>query len=86
MSTIVEVPVPSPGESISEVYIAGILKQVGDVVSVGDALLEVDSDKATLELPAPVAGELVELLCEEGDEVAVGTVIAKINKGKAIRK
>ncbi len=81
MSTIVEVPVPSPGESISEVYIAGVLKQVGDVVSVGDALLEVDSDKATLELPAPVAGEIVELLCEEGDEVAVGAIIARIKEG-----
>ncbi|MBM75690.1 MAG: dihydrolipoyllysine-residue succinyltransferase [Proteobacteria bacterium] len=81
MSTIVEVPVPSPGESISEVYIASILKQVGDIVSVGDGLLEVDSDKATLELPAPVAGEIVELLCEEGDEVPVGKVIAKIKEG-----
>ena len=78
MSQIIEVTIPSPGESITSVYIAGFSKQVGDGVKEGETLMELDSDKATLELPAPVEGTIVEYTADEGDEIAVGGIIAKI--------
>jgi 2-oxoglutarate dehydrogenase E2 component (dihydrolipoamide succinyltransferase) len=82
MSDLFEVKVPSPGESISTVYIAGVLKQAGEGVQEGDGLFEVDSDKATLELPSPISGTIEEILAEEGDEVDVGSVVARIRPGQ----
>jgi len=75
---IVEVKVPSPGESITEVEIAAWLKENGDYVQLDEDICEVDSDKATLGLPAPEAGS-IEILVEEGETVNVGDVIAKID-------
>ncbi len=75
----VDVVVPSIGESITTVEIAGWLKNAGDMVAIGDPLVEVDSDKATLEVPSPAAGLLVEVLVAEGDEVDIGAVIARID-------
>ncbi len=75
---IVEVKVPSPGESITEVEIATWLKETGDYVQLDEDICEVDSDKATLGLPAEQAGSL-EILVEEGEVVKVGDVIAKID-------
>ena len=75
---IVEVTVPSPGESITEVEIATWLKENGDYVELDEDICEVDSDKATLGLPASVAGS-IEILAEEGDVVNVGDVVAKID-------
>lgn len=60
-----EVKVPSPGESITEVEIATWLKAVGDYVEKDEELCEVDSDKATLTIPAEEAGEIVSLNVEE---------------------
>jgi len=68
---ILEMKVPSPGESISEVEIATWLVSDGDYVEKDQAIAEVDSDKATLELPAEAAG-VITLKAEEGDAVAVG--------------
>ena len=70
--------VPSPGESITEVEIAQWLVSDGDFVEKDQAIAEVDSDKATLELPAENSG-IITLKAEEGDSVAVGQVVCLIN-------
>ncbi|HOZ75185.1 MAG TPA: 2-oxoglutarate dehydrogenase complex dihydrolipoyllysine-residue succinyltransferase [Flavobacterium sp.] len=80
---ILEMKVPSPGESIKEVEIATWLVKDGDYVEKDQAIAEVDSDKATLELPAEAAG-IITLKAEEGDTVAVGAVVCHIDTdGKA---
>lgn len=75
---ILEMKVPSPGESITEVEIAQWLVADGDYVEKDQAIAEVDSDKATLELPAEVSGTIT-LQAEEGDAVAVGAVVCLID-------
>lgn len=75
---ILEMKVPSPGESITEVEIAEWLVQDGDYVEKDQAIAEVDSDKATLELPAEESG-IITLKAEEGDAVAVGAVVCLID-------
>ena len=70
--------VPSPGESIKEVEIATWLVEDGDYVEKDQAIAEVDSDKATLELPAEESG-IITLKAEEGDAVAVGAVVCLID-------
>ena len=75
---ILEMKVPSPGESIKEVEIATWLVKDGDYVEKDQAIAEVDSDKATLELPAEVSG-IITLKAEEGDAVAVGAVVCLID-------
>ena len=75
---IVELKVPSPGESITEVVIARWVKNTGDIVEKDDVLAEVDSDKATLTLNAEESGK-IEVLAAEGDTVKVGQVVVKID-------
>jgi 2-oxoglutarate dehydrogenase E2 component (dihydrolipoamide succinyltransferase) len=75
---ILEMKVPSPGESIKEVEIATWLVEDGDYVEKDQAIAEVDSDKATLELPAEESG-IITLKAEEGDAVAVGAVVCLID-------
>ena len=75
---ILEMKVPSPGESITEVEIAQWLVADGDYVEKDQAIAEVDSDKATLELPAEVSGTIT-LKAEEGDAVEVGAVVCLID-------
>ena len=75
---IVELKVPSPGESITEVVIARWVKNTGDVVEKDEVLAEIDSDKATLTLNAEEAGK-IEVLAAEGDTVKVGQVVVKID-------
>ena len=75
---ILEMKVPSPGESITEVEIADWLVQDGDYVEKDQAIAEVDSDKATLELPAEASGTIT-LQAEVGDAVAVGAVVCLID-------
>jgi len=74
--------VPSPGESIKEVEIATWLVQDGDYVEKDQAIAEVDSDKATLELPAEASG-IITLKASEGDAVAVGAVVCLIDTAAA---
>lgn len=76
--SVLEMKVPSPGESISEVEIATWLVATGDYVEKDQAIAEVDSDKATLELPAEASG-IITLKAEEGDAVAVGAVVCLID-------
>ena len=81
---ILEMKVPSPGESITEVEIAQWLVAEGDYVEKDQAIAEVDSDKATLELPAETSGT-ISLKAEEGDAVAVGSVVCFIDtEGKPL--
>ncbi len=75
---ILEMKVPSPGESITEVEIAEWLVEDGDYVEKDQAIAEVDSDKATLELPAEESG-IITLKAEVGDAVAVGAVVCLID-------
>jgi 2-oxoglutarate dehydrogenase E2 component (dihydrolipoamide succinyltransferase) len=75
---ILEMKVPSPGESISEVEIANWLVKDGDYVEKDQAVAEVDSDKATLELPAEESG-IITLKAAAGDTVAVGAVVCHID-------
>ena len=79
---ILEMKVPSPGESIKEVEIATWLVKDGDYVEKDQAIAEVDSDKATLELPAEASGTIT-LKAEEGDAVAVGAVVCLIDTSAA---
>jgi len=79
---ILEMKVPSPGESITEVEIAEWLVQDGDYVEKDQAIAEVDSDKATLELPAEASGTIT-LKAEEGDAVEVGAVVCLIDTSAA---
>ena len=79
---ILEMKVPSPGESITEVEIATWLVEDGDYVEKDQAIAEVDSDKATLELPAEASGTIT-FKAEEGDAVAVGAVVCLIDTSAA---
>ena len=79
---ILEMKVPSPGESISEVEIAQWLVSDGDYVEKDQTIAEVDSDKATLDLPAEESG-IITLKANEGDTIAVGAVVCHIDtRGK----
>jgi len=76
----IELKVPQLGESITEVVIGAWLKHSGDAVARDEALVELESDKATVELPAPEAGTLGEILKQQGDTAAVGEVVAYLEK------
>ena len=82
---LVEMRVPSPGESISEVEIAEWLVEEGDYVEKDQAIAEIDSDKATLELPAEESGT-IKIVAGDGEIVAVGDIVCIIDtsaKGEA---
>jgi len=81
MST--EVKVPAAGESITEVVIGAWLKRVGDTVKVDEPLVEIETEKATLEVPSPVAGVVTEQLKRENEPAVVGEVIARIAQAAA---
>ena len=72
------VKMPKLGETVDEVLVLEWSVSVGDVVSVGDCLMTVETDKVEAELPSPVAGTVVELLVEIDDEVGVGTPVCTI--------
>ena len=73
-----EMKIPSPGESLTEVEIASWMVEDGEYVEVDQPIAEIDSDKATLELNAEFAGT-IKLIAEEGDAVAVGSVVCSID-------
>ena len=75
--------VPQLGESITEAVVARWVKQVGDSVSDGETIAELETDKITVQLPSPVAGALTEQRVKEGATVKVGDVIGSIEAGKA---
>jgi 2-oxoglutarate dehydrogenase E2 component (dihydrolipoamide succinyltransferase) len=79
----IELKVPEVGESITEVMIGIWKKQAGDVVAVDDPIVEIESDKATVELPAPVAGRISKVLKASGDKAVVGEVIGYLEPAGA---
>ena len=76
----VELKIPAVGESITEVVIGAWRKSVGDAVEKDEDLVELETDKATFDLPAPVAGVLTQILKTAGDTAAVGDVIGSIGE------
>src|SRR5215210_7846653 len=74
----IELKIPEVGESVREVQIGRWLKHEGDSVALDENVVELETDKASMELPAPAAGVLGKILKNEGDIVAVGDVIAHL--------
>ncbi|WGF87661.1 2-oxoglutarate dehydrogenase complex dihydrolipoyllysine-residue succinyltransferase [Marinivivus vitaminiproducens] len=77
----VEIRVPTLGESVTEATVARWFKAAGDQVAADEPLLELETDKVSLEVPAPAAGVLSEIAVEEGAEVEVGAVLGMIEEG-----
>ena len=77
----VEIRVPSLGESVSEATVARWFKQIGDTVIEDEPIVELETDKVTLEFNAPASGTLAEILVEEGGDVEVGALLGSIDQG-----
>ena len=78
-----DVEVPALGESITEGTLAEWLKKPGEAVAADEPIASLETDKVSVEVPSPVAGVLTEQLVQEGDNVAVGAVIARIDQNAA---
>ncbi|MDF2780824.1 MAG: sucB, partial [Geminicoccaceae bacterium] len=76
----VEIRVPSLGESVTEATVARWFKQVGETVNADEPIVELETDKVTLEFNAPASGTLAEITVEEGGEVEVGALLGSINQ------
>jgi 2-oxoglutarate dehydrogenase E2 component (dihydrolipoamide succinyltransferase) len=77
-----EVRVPTLGESVSEATIGTWLKKVGDTVKVDEPLVELETDKVSIEVPSPVSGVLSEILAKDGETVEVNALLATIAEGE----
>src|SRR5665213_4293488 len=76
-----DIRVPTLGESVTEATVGKWFKQPGDAVAVDEPLVELETDKVTLEVPAPAAGVLSEIAAKNGDTVGVGAVLGQIKEG-----
>ena len=76
-----EIRVPTLGESVTEATIGKWFKKAGDVVAVDEPLVELETDKVTIEVPAPAAGVLTDVAVKDGDTVAVGAILGAIREG-----
>ncbi|HMF25648.1 MAG TPA: 2-oxo acid dehydrogenase subunit E2, partial [Pseudolabrys sp.] len=76
-----DIRVPTLGESVTEATVGKWFKQPGDAVAVDEPLVELETDKVTLEVPAPAAGVLSEVAVKDGDTVAVGALLGQIKEG-----
>src|SRR5437763_946769 len=76
-----EIRVPALGESVTEATIGKWFKHAGDAVAVDEPLVELETDKVTIEVPAPAAGVLAEIAAKDGDTVAVGALLGQIKEG-----
>src|SRR5882724_3256794 len=81
-----EIRVPTLGESVTEATIGRWFKKAGDAVAVDEPLVELETDKVTIEVPAPSAGTLGEIIAKDGETVAVGALLGQINDGAAPAK
>jgi 2-oxoglutarate dehydrogenase E2 component (dihydrolipoamide succinyltransferase) len=79
----IEIRVPALGESVTEATVGKWFKNAGDVVSADEPLVELETDKVTVEVPAPAAGVLGEILVQSGSTVAVGSLLAALKDGAA---
>ncbi|PWC81942.1 dihydrolipoamide succinyltransferase, partial [Azospirillum sp. Sp 7] len=78
-----EIKVPTLGESVSEATVARWLKKVGDAVAADEALVELETDKVTLEVNAPSAGTLAEIVAADGANVGVGALLGVLGEAGA---
>lgn len=78
-----DVTVPTLGESVSEASVIQWFKQPGDAVAKDEALVELETDKVTIEVPSPVEGKLTEIVAEDGAEVEVGALLCRVEEGAA---
>src|SRR5271156_4213808 len=76
-----EIRVPTLGESVTEATIGKWFKKAGDAVAVDEPLVELETDKVTIEVPAPAAGVLSDIAAKDGDTVAVGAILGQIKEG-----
>jgi 2-oxoglutarate dehydrogenase E2 component (dihydrolipoamide succinyltransferase) len=81
-----DIRVPTLGESVTEATVGKWFKQPGDAVSVDEPLVELETDKVTLEVPAPAAGVLSDVAVKNGDTVAVGALLGSITEGAGAQK
>jgi 2-oxoglutarate dehydrogenase E2 component (dihydrolipoamide succinyltransferase) len=81
-----EIRVPTLGESVTEATIGRWFKKPGDAVAVDEPLVELETDKVTIEVPAPAAGTLGEIVAKDGETVAVGALLGQISDGAAAAK
>jgi len=81
-----EIRVPTLGESVTEATIGKWFKKAGDAVAVDEPLVELETDKVTIEVPAPAAGVLAEIAAKDGDTVAVGALLGQIKDGAGAPK
>jgi len=81
-----EIRVPTLGESVTEATIGKWFKKAGDAVAVDEPLVELETDKVTIEVPAPAAGTLAEIAAKDGDTVAVGALLGQIKDGASAAK
>ena len=79
----IDIKVPSLGESVTEATIARWYKNIGDSVAIDEPLLELETDKVTLEVPAPATGQLSDIKVNDGETVGVGTILGSIIEGAA---
>ncbi|MDC7988079.1 dihydrolipoamide succinyltransferase, partial [Rhodoplanes sp. TEM] len=80
---MVDIRVPTLGESVTEATIGRWFKKAGEPVSVDEPLVELETDKVTIEVPAPAAGVLSEIAVADGETVAVGALLGQIAEGAA---
>src|SRR6476620_12158242 len=78
---MVDIRVPTLGESVTEATVGKWFKQAGDEVKVDEPLVELETDKVTLEVPAPAAGVLSDIAVKDGATVAVGALLGQIKEG-----
>ena len=78
-----EIRVPALGESVTEATIGKWFKKPGDPVAVDEPLVELETDKVTIEVPAPAAGVLGDIAAKDGETVAVGALLGQIREGAA---
>ena len=81
----IQLIVPTLGESISEATVSKWLKKVGESFQVDEPLVEVETDKITIEVPAPNSGIITEIKAEEGKDVKIGGVLAIIEESKIVK-
>ncbi len=79
----IEITVPTLGESVADATVARWIKKTGDAVAADEPVVELETDKVTLEVPAPAAGTLGEIIAAEGSSVEVGASLAILNEGAA---
>ena len=79
-----DIRVPTLGESVTEATVGKWFKQPGEAVAVDEPLVELETDKVTLEVPAPAAGVLSDVAVKDGDTVAVGALLGQIKEGAGV--